>query len=586
MIQEKIKNLIEEALENLGIEADDITLEHPADLKMGDYSTNVALKFFGPETKVVNNQKHGIFTTHKPLSITSEFKNPIIFAEKIVENLNKNLPREIERVEAKNGFVNFYLNFGYFNERLKRILELGDEYGKSDIHKGKKILVEHSSPNLFKPFHIGHVMNNAVGESITRLARFSGAEVKEISYPSDVSYGIGKAVWAMIEDGLDKFNLLPNEESKVSYLGHCYVRGTKALEEDPSLESRMREITKFIYDKTESKEYEAYKVGREINLEYFKRMVSKFGSVFDDFIFESEAGKEGERLVRENTGTIFEESDGAVVYKGEQDGLHTRVFINKEGYPTYEAKDVGLLSLKFSQYKPDLSIFVTDHEQSDYFKVVVTAAGKINKIWQEKTVHRTHGRMSFKGQKMSSRLGGVPLASDLLSVLVAEIADRTKDRETVDVKEDPEAIAVGALKFAILRAMAGKNINFDPETSLSFEGDSGPYLQYSNVRANSVLNKVGANFGQFSEYKEIGELEKLLDKFEEVVQQCIELWEPHHIVSYLLQLSQAFNSWYGRVKIIDEENKNMNYNLALVKAFHITTKNGLYLLGIKAPERM
>ena len=559
-MQDKIRNLIQEALKNLNIEDVDFVVEHPEDLKNGDYSTNVAM---AGAKKLKTNPKE--------------------LAEKIVQILPK---PGFGKIEAVGGFINFYLSPEYFFNRTKEILKLGDEYGKLKIHQGRKILVEHSSPNLFKPFHIGHVMNNAIGESINRLARFSGADVTTISYPSDVSLGIGKAVWALLDGGLDKLNELNSEAEKLAYLGSCYVAGTKALESDPSLEARMREITKIIYEAQPSPEYDAYKIGREINLSYFQSITKRLGSTFESFIFESEAGREGEKLVKANIGDIFENSEGAVVYKGEQDGLHTRVFINKEGYPTYEAKDVGLLSLKFSRYNPDLSVFVTDHEQSEYFRVVVSAAGKINKEWKEKTIHRTHGRMSFKGQKMSSRLGGVPLAVDILEALLVEVADRTKDRPDDGVTENRDAIAIGALKFTILKSVAGKNINFDPETSLSFEGDSGPYLQYSTVRANSVFKKVNFDAGVIAQPAVVTDVEKYLDRFEEVVAKCINLWEPHHMVDYLLDLAQAFNTWYVKVKIIDEANKDMAYNLAIVKNFHTTMKNGLHLLGIEAPEKM
>lgn len=587
MIKEKIENLIKESLKNLGIETEDIVLEHPADNTHGDYSTNVAMKYFGPTSKVNNTKKFGIFTVHRSLNETKKFNNPRELAEKIKIELDKNLPKEISKIEvAGAGFINFYLSSNYYFNRIKQILELGENYGKLDLNNGKKILIEHSSPNLFKPFHIGHVMNNAIGESINRLARFSGANVTTISYPSDVSLGIGKAIWMFLEDGIEKINEFKTEKEKLDYLGGCYVRGTQALEADPNLESRIREITRIIFDQKESKELEAYNIGKKINLSYFKNITERLGSKFDAFIYESEAGREGEKIVREHIGDIFEKSDGAVIYKGEQDGLHTRVFINKEGYPTYEAKDVGLLSLKFSRYNPDLSIFITDYEQAEYFKVVMAAAGKINKIWKEKTIHRTHGRMSFKGQKMSSRLGGVPLATDIIETIFAEIYDHIKDRIVINPGEDLEAIAIGALKFTILRTQAGRNINFDPETSLSLEGDSGPYLQYSIVRANSILEKVNFSLLEISETKEITDIEKYLDRFEEVVQNCITLWEPHHLVGYLLELSQAFSSWYGRVKIIDSENKDMAYNLAIVKSFYQTMKNGLWLLGIETPEKM
>ncbi len=560
MIQDKIKSIIISALQVLNIEVDNITLEHPSDLKMGDYSCNVSM---------VLAKKLG--------------QNPKELSEKIVAELNKNKITEIDKVEvAGPGFINFYLSSEYFFNELKNILSQGENWGRVDTHKGKEILTEHTSINLFKPFHIGHLMNNAIGESITRFARFSGAEVTAISYPSDVSLGIGKAIYIMLLDGMDKLNSLDTLGEKLTYIGECYARGTRAMEEDSSIEPRIREITKMIYDHIQGPELDAYEIGKEINLSYFKTMSDKLGSKFDAYIFESEAGKEGKRLVVENVGKVFEESDGATIYKGEQDGLHTRVFINKEGYPTYEAKDVGLMFLKFSRYNPDISIFITDHEQSEYFKVVVHAAGKINKTWQDKTVHRTHGRMSFKGQKMSSRLGGVPIASTLLDAVTEEVTEKAKDLS----EQTKEMISVAALKFAILKSMAGKNINFDPETSLSFEGDSGPYLQYSAVRSNSVLEKVPNASFEFGPKENITDIEKHLVRFPEVVEKCISLWEPHHLVAYLLELSQAFNSWYGRVRVIDEANPEMQYNLAIVKAFNTTLKNGLYLLGIETPEKM
>src|SRR5690606_8110556 len=204
-------------------------------------------------------------------------------------------------------------------------------------------------------------------------------------------------------------------------------------------------------------------------------------------IFESEAGKIGKEIVLENIPKVYTKSNDAVIYEGEQDGLHTRVFINKDGNPTYEAKDTGLLKLKFDRYNPDQSIFVTDSEQAPYFKVVITAAGKINPQWEEKTIHATHGRMQFKGQKMSSRLGNTPLVSDIINTVNEEVIEKSGDRKLSP--EQTDMISIAAIKYAVLRTQAGKNINFDPDTSLSFEGDSGPYLQYTYARIQSILNK-------------------------------------------------------------------------------------------------
>lgn len=568
-IEEIISNLIKTATQKaLGIEiTDNFIIEHPAEMSHGDFSCNIA------------------FILSKQLG-----QSPKDIAFSICENIEKeSINENIEKIQvAPNGFINFFLAKKYFENELQKILE-NEDFGKSEIHNGKKILVEHSSPNLFKPFHIGHMMNNAIGESIVRLAHFSGAKVKTMSYPSDVSFGIGKAVWAMLESKIQVENLNSIEE-QMAFLGKCYVDGTQALENDADLEKRMREITKIIYDQIPSPEYDAYLLGKNLNLKYFKEMTKKLGSDFDDYIFEREAGIEGEKIVRDNIPIIFSESEGAVIYEGEKDGLHTRVFINKENYPTYEAKDLGLMSLKFSKFTdfiPDISIFVTDHEQEEYFKVVATAAGKINEDWKNKTIHRTHGRMTFKGQKMSSRLGGVMLASEVLDMLLSEVENHAKENEVEATIENQEMISVAAIKFSILRAQAGKNINFDPETSLSFVGDSGPYLQYTFVRANSISQK-SENFAKTRNERisDISDLEKLLIRFPEVVETAIKDWQPHHIASYLLEIAQNFNSWYATKRILDENNTEISHDLDAVSATKTVLKNGLYLFGVKIPDKM
>lgn len=565
VITEQLKNLILSTLTVLELPQADFVIEHPADVSFGDYSTNVAM---------VLSKKVG--------------ENPKTLAEKITTELEKNLPPEIKTVQvAGPGFINFFLSDSFFTQSITTILDQKENWGKNDTLKNKKILIEHSSPNLFKPFHIGHVMNNTIGESLTRLARFSGGEVTLISYPSDVSLGIGKAVYVLLQKGIETLDTFTTLQEKLTFLGSCYVEGTRLYDEDKSIEPIVRDITQKIFNHTAGPEFDAYEIGKKINLDYFKEITKTLGSNFDDFIYESEAGVAGKKIVEENIPAIFTKSDGAVIYEGEQDGLHTRVFINKEGYPTYEAKDVGLLSLKFSRYNPDISIFITDHEQTEYFRVVSTAAGKINQEWQEKTVHRTHGRMTFKGAKMSSRLGGVPTAKDTLDT-VFEAVGETAKHELSDM--DREIIAISALKYSILRAEAGKNINFDPETSLSFEGDSGPYLLYSTIRAKSLLDKAESLGMKKNTEKnnetEITHLEKLLYRFPEIVARALSDYSTHHVTIYLTELAQAFNSFYGNTHILNTEDANTPFYLALTESFAQAMENGLYLLGIKLPSKM
>ena len=560
-INKEIEKLIKASLGKLGLESE-VNLEHPDDTSFGDFSTNVAMSL----AKSAN-------------------KNPKFLAEDIKVKIPES--EWIERVEvAGPGFINFFLSKKFFKESFSL---MGEGFGRLDIYKDKKILVEHSSPNLFKPFHIGHMMNNSVGESLVRLAEFSGGNVVRMSFPSDISLGVAKAVWELKKRGGSKY--LSEQKTDLNgaimtILGDSYVAGTKAFEESEEVQKEVREVYKKIVQDSSSEEFEIYNTGKNLNLSYFEHVTHRLGSRFDSLVFESEAGEVGEKIVKENTPKVFSESEGAIVYEGEKFGLHTRVFINKEGFPTYEAKDIGLLSLKFSNFHPDISLFVTDHQQASHFDVVLSAAMQINPDWNNKSKHISHGRMSFKGEKMSSRLGGVPVATEILNTVRDEVIERMKDKDLILA----DKVAISAIKFTILKTEAGKNINFDPETSLSFEGDSGPYVQYTFARCNSLLEKAKEEGLKFDEnsinISETSSLEKILYRFPEIVERSVSLWAPHHVANYLLEISRAFNSWYGNTKILDKENPNASFNLNLVKKTSFVIKNGLYILGIDAPERM
>jgi arginyl-tRNA synthetase len=599
-----VKNLdilVRSALSELGIDApESISFEHPADLSHGDYSTNIAMVTYSKELSFTPRafRRNTILEVEKNTEVFSP-KSPRDLAEKIVMELEKNPLRPtdtsplikgeegggllVEKITvAGPGFINFYLSSDFYTQAIPKILEQENDFGKSSILSGKKVLVEHSSPNLFKPFHIGHMMNNAIGESLVRLMRFSGAQVETMSFPSDISLGVAKAVFALLQTHGSDFD--PND---LSVLGDAYVQGTQQYKDDESIHAQIKEIADNLYAKKESPELKIFEKCKKLNIAYFESITEKLGSHFDSYIYESQAGIVGKEIIQKYTPSVFTESQGAVVYIPEESKKHlnTAVFINSQGNPTYEAKDIGLLQLKFDRVNPDISIFVTDHEQIPHFHIVLDAAEKIQKNWSEKSIHMTHGRMSFKGQKMSSRLGGVPLADEMIQAVSEEVKEKSTHNESPEVFE---SIAIGAIKFSILRAKPGQNINFDPETSLSFEGDSGPYLQYTHARITSLIEK-GAGLGMKPRYQsgEISDLEKMLYRFPEIVESAIAGYAPQHIVTYLLETARAFNSFYGSNQIIDESNRDVSeHRLAIARATQIIMKNGLYLLGIKAPEKM
>jgi arginyl-tRNA synthetase len=485
-----------------------------------------------------------------------------------------------------------------------------EENGKGDVelvtkYSGKNILVEHSSPNLFKPFHIGHLVNNIIGEFVARAIQVGGGNVSTMSFPSDISLGIAKAVYIIKDDkdkGNDVLGSTNDEGAVIPYLGECYRRGVALSDENPELESKIKDVAKDLFNQIDGGElkvtdvYDIYTRARTLNLVYFQNVIEGLGTHIDYYVYESEAGKIGKELVLKNR-TIFSEGErGAIIYTPDESrkDLNTAVFINSEGHPTYEAKDLGLIEEKFTGYgSVDLSYFVTDSEQVHHFKIVLDAGSKLGGDWPErvaKSIHIPHGRMLFKGAKMSSRLGGVPLALDVIEVVEEEVRERAGEKiahlEVEEKKKLEREIALSALRIAVLRSKPGININFDPETSLSFEGDSGPYLLYTHARCCSLLEKGKDTLPQWGNF-EVTNLEKKLIHFErELIAVCEEL-APQKLVTYLFSIAQEFNAYYASNQIIVEGDTAGNvHRLMIVKRVQEVLKRGLHVLGIKAPERM
>lgn len=563
-----IENKIKEVLETLGIKDVDFVVEHPDDFSHGDYSTNVAM------------------ACAKGIG-----KNPRQLSEEIKAEIEKSLPSGIEKIEiAGPGFINFYLSREFFTNKIKEILDKKENWGKNEILTGKKVMVEYTDPNPFKPFHIGHLMANAVGESVSRIVEFSGAETIHANYQGDIGLHVAKAIY-----GLNKFGL-PDENKNVSekafYIGECYSKASNIYDDDETVKKEIDELNKKIFLKDESIK-DVYNWGRQITLEAFEIIYKLLDTKFKYYFFESDMVHIGEKIVRENIGKIFEESDGAVVFHGENydPKLHTRVFINSHGVPTYETKEIGLTLTKFEKEKDlDISIVTTAIEQAEYMKVVRKAISLMYPEMEKKMKHVTHGMMKLSTGKMSSRKGNIITGESLINDSISVVREKIREREFSDEEKNQisERVGVAALRYSILKSSLGSDIAYDFEKSISFDGDSGPYLQYTAVRANSILEK-SKDFDLSDKEEiptEIFELEKNLYQFGEVVEKSYLNLEPHHIVKYLTELASSFNVFYGNTKILVDDNKYAKYHLNLIKAFYQTMENGLWLLGIKVPSKM
>ncbi len=571
-MQEKIKNLIREALGNLDIEASSITVEHPADLTMGDYSTNIALAI----AKNIN-------------------ENPKALAEKIVAELVRaNTFSEIEKIDvAGPGFINFYLSRKFFRDQTEEILNAGKGLGTNQLLAQQKIMIEYTDPNPFKPFHIGHLMTNAIGESIARILEHSGAEVSRANYQGDVGLHVAKAIYGLLKDESLQ-DITVDHNAQAANIGKAYVMGAEEYENNGEAKEAIEEINKKVYDKSDENINAIYEWGFKATMEAFEDLYKLLGTKFDFYFLESNVAIPGERIVRENIGKVFTESDGAIVFKGElhDPKLHTRVFITSKGLPTYETKELGLAEEKFTA-NPDMvqSITVTANEQKDYMRIVYKALSLIHPMYESKMKHITHGMMRLQGGKMSSRKGNVITGESLIRDTIALVEEKVEERgwDEEEKKNIAELVGVAAIKYSILKQSIGGDIIYDFDTSISFEGDSGPYLQYSYARANSVLEKAQKEniLPDFEILPEnTFEIEKLLYRFQEVVARASVEHEPHYIANYLIEVARSFNSFYGNTVIVHKEDPLSQYKVALTYAFSFVMKKGLYLLGIQAPSKM
>lgn len=555
-----IRVALSDALAALGIDID-YTIEHPADRVHGDYASNVALM----AAKVMG-------TTPR----------------EVAEQLRTALAESIEYVDridiAGPGFLNFYLSRDFFTNEVMRASSLGEAWGTHRTWEGKRVVVEYTDPNPFKEFHIGHMFTNTVGESIARLFMAAGADVRRVNYQGDVGLHVAHAIFGMRALGIGSLGVCTSRE-----LGRAYAHGARAYKEDEQAKEEIRRINQALYARNDAGINELYDLGRKTSLAYFEEVYRMLGTHFDEYFFESDASPRGAALVLDHPD-IFKESDGAHVFHGEDYGLHTRVFLNKEGLPTYEAKELALAKLKHDRIGGyDHSVISTANEITEYFKVLLCAMRLIYPELAAKTEHIGHGTVRLSTGKMSSRTGDVIAAVDFIEEVKQAALAKMASVGTESNDHLALQIAIAAIKFATLKTNILQDSVFDKEQAVSFEGNSGPYLQYTYARIQSLLQKakqVGVAPNMSKVPDTVYGPEALVYRFPEVVAGALADRAPHQVAHYLLQLAGSFNSFYATEKIADATDSAAPYKAALAQAVGQTIKNGLYILGVEAPERM
>ncbi len=532
------------------------------DEQFGDYATNLALQLA------------------KPLE-----QQPRHIAEQLKAYIESNGDVRIARVDiAGPGFLNFTIADSEFANMLAGIDEKPGLYGRNKLFAGKRIVIETNNPNPFKELHIGHAYNIIISNSIANILEAGGAEVHRVSYHGDVGLHVGKSMWAILQyvgKNPKKLADVPESE-RAGFLSKMYAKGAKAYEDDKTSKAAIDALAKESFELDDPLYKEVYETCKAWSFEYFDAMFTRLHSKrVEKRYLERDMDELGKELVMSHVGDVFTESDGAIIYEGEKDGLHTRVFISNRGTTLYEARDLALAIQKEQDFTMDESIVVTANEQAEYFKVVYAAMANFNPVLANKCTSIPHGVVKLTTGKMSSRTGDVINIAWLFDSV--EVAMKQKGYESEAAADNQFA----AIAYLFLKNRVGGDVVFDPNESVSLEGNTGPYLQYAYARARSILRKseMEAAFSDNITF-EAGErsLLRKVSEYPEVVERAIVDHMPHHIATYLYELAQVFNRFYEKNRIIDDEREALR--LSLIKAYATTLANGLELLNIPAPEKM
>lgn len=587
-IESVIKEAVSKALKlGFGLDIQNVEVQVPVNSEHGDYSTNIAMQ------------------------LAKELKDsPMNIAHKIDEYLDddEDLKKAVGNVEVlAPGFINFTLGHDYLLQVLNNSLD--EKFGNNSEFDGQKVIIEYTDPNPFKILHIGHLFTNMIGESLARLYEAGGAEVKRANYQGDIGLHVAKSLWG-IEKLLKQRGLSWADISglglveRVNFLSEAYLYG--AGEYKKGEESVVEDINRINYvpfhmvdpvvfpDISESVINRGFEKmfleGREWCLEYFEGIYKRMGTKFDYYFFETEASREGYKIVLDGVEKgVFERHDGAIVFRADKydKSLHTRVYVNSHGLPTYDAKDLSLPLMKKEKFDYDKSIIITGSEQGPYFKVVLKALEQINPELSRATQHLGHGLiLAGDGKKMSSRAGGAASAEWLLDETKRKVLE--KMGESADI-EAADKIAVGSVKYAFLKVALGKNVTFDFDESTNFDGDTGAYAMYAYARAKSILEKVGEDIDFISDVDLNGvelEIVRLIEKYPRVVLMATRSLSSNIVIDYLFDLAKLFSRFYQEVNVSNSEGNELGLRLGVVKSVSNIMKNGLHLIGIEVVEKM
>lgn len=513
-------------------------------------------------------------------------KAPNMIAEELKNQLS---PEGFEKIENLGPYINFFVDKKEFSKNtIEKILKEKDDYGKSNIGEGKTVCVEYSSPNIAKPFHVGHLFTTAIGNALYKMFKAEGYNTVGINHLGDWGTQFGKLISAY-KRWVDEEAL---EKNPIDELLRIYVKFHKEAEKDPSLEDEGRAYFKAL-ESGDEEAHALWKRFRDLSLKEFQRVYDILGVKFDSLAGEAFYNDKMDAVIDMlKEKNLLVESNGAQVVMLEEYNMPPCIILKGDGASIYATRDLAAALYRKKTYDFYKSIYVVGTPQALHFKQVFKVLELAGNEWAKDCVHVGFGLVKFADRKLSTRNGEIVLLDDLLNQSISKTAEIIKDNDSIEDKEDvAKKIGVGAVIFTYLKNSREKDIVFDWNEILSTEGETGPYVQYAYARAKSILRRAEAINAQIDysklNSKEEFELVKTLESFNKNILLAIDKLEPSIVSRYVIEVAKAFNRFYNAHSVLNLEDKVLKITrLKLVEASSQVIKNALALLGIDVVEKM
>lgn len=514
-------------------------------------------------------------------------KAPNMIAKQLKDEINS---EGFEKVENLGPYLNFFMNKAEFiKTTLDKVLTEKERYGSSKRGEGKNVVVEYSSPNIAKPFHIGHLFSTSVGNALYKILSFAGYHCIGINHLGDWGTQFGKLIsaydrWVNEED---------LEKDPINELLRIYVKFHEEAEKDPHLDEEARMHFKNLEDGAE-KETKLWKRFKDLSLKEFKRVYKMLNIEFDSYAGESFYSDKMDAVVEEIAKKgLLTESQGAKVVMLDDYNIPPCIIKKADGATIYATRDLAAAKYRKQTYDFYKNIYVVGTPQALHFKQVFTTLKLMGYDWADDCVHVGFGLVKLPGKKLATRKGDVIFLEDLLHEAVEKTERIIHEKSpNLENKEDvAKKIGIGAVVFTYLKNNRERDIVFDWDDILNFEGETGPYVQYTYARGKSILRKAGEVEGKIDysllESPEEFELIKLLSSFNDEINNAIDRYEPSIVTRYVIEVAKAFNRFYNQCSIMNADSEELkNSRLKLVEATCYVIKNGLALLGIEVVEKM